>query len=165
MLRRLSISAALFLLISISAHAQGRGDFFGGYSFERFGISPVRNLNGWELAGQYKFKSWLGVVADLDAHYGMPSQPDCRKITVMAGPQISMAGRISPFARVLAGFDHARTNQFRDTSIAWSAGGGIDYRLVADFSWRVIQVDEVFTRNFGGTQHSARFSTGIVWRF
>ena len=58
MARRLLILLGLLFLFSISAKAQGI-EVFGGYSYERFGISPGRNLNGVEIAAQYKFADWL----------------------------------------------------------------------------------------------------------
>src|SRR5579864_729942 len=74
MARRVLILLGLFFLFSISAKAQS-GDVFGGYSYERFGGSPGRNLHGVEITGQYKFRSWLGIAADMDAHFGLPSRP------------------------------------------------------------------------------------------
>ena len=165
MLRKLCMSAGLLLIISVSVHAQDKVELFGGYSFERFGTSPGRNLNGWEVSGQYKIMSWLGAVADVDGHYALPSSPDTRTVTFMVGPQISFPSRISPFAHVLVGLAHARSTEFTDTSVASAVGGGIDLRLVPFVSWRVFQVDEVFTRVFGGTQNSARVSTGLMVRF
>jgi hypothetical protein len=154
----------LFFLFSISARAQGI-DLFGGYSFERLGSSPGRNLNGVEITGQYKFRDWLGVAADLDGHFGLPSQPDARTLHVMAGPQISFPARISPFVHVLAGIGHVSNNGSTDTSFAGAIGGGIDMTIVPLISWRIIQGDAIITHHFGGVQHNARVSTGLVFRF
>ena len=68
MLRKLSLLVGLASLTSLAAHAQGLGDkveLFGGYSYMRT-ASPSFNLNGWELAGQYKVTDWLGGVGDFD---------------------------------------------------------------------------------------------------
>jgi hypothetical protein len=164
MARRLLILLGLFFLFSISARAQSI-DVFGGYSYERFGGSPERNLHGVEITGQYKFRNWLGIAADMDAHFGLPSRPDARILQFMAGPQISFPARISPFFHVLAGIGHARANGFSDTSFAGAIGAGIDMRIVPLVSWRIIQGDEIVTHHFGGVQHSARVSTGLVFRF
>jgi hypothetical protein len=164
MVRRLLVLMGLILFISLSAHAQDRVEVFGGYSFERYGGSPGRNLNGWEISGQYKFSNWIGAVADLDAHYGLPSNIDSRTVNFMVGPQISFPGPISPFVHVLVGIGHIRSGS-ADTSFASAFGGGIDMRVFPALSWRVIQADEVVTRFFGGTQRSARLSTGLVIRF
>ena len=164
MARRLLILLGLFFLFSISAKAQGI-DVFGGYSYERLRTSPGRNLNGVEITAQYKFADWLGVAADLDGHFGLPSQPDGRTLHFMVGPQISFPARLSPFVHALAGIGHVSTNGIADTSFAAAIGGGIDMRIAPLISWRIIQGDDVITHYFGGIQHSARVSTGIVFRF
>ena len=164
MARRLLIFLGLFFVFSISAKAQGI-DLFGGYTYERLGTSPARNLNGVEITGQFKFTNWLGVAADLDGHFGLPSQPDGRTLHFMVGPQISFPTRISPFFHVLAGVGHLSDGGVKSTSFAGAIGGGIDMRIVPLISWRIIQADDIITNQFGGVQHSARLSTGFVFRF
>lgn len=164
MVRRLSILMGLIFLISLSARAQDRVEIFGGYSFERYGGAPGRNLNGWEIEGKYKLAPWVGIAADLDGHYALPSRPDARTTHFMVGPQISFPGRISPFFHVLGGFGHLQGGGAQ-TSFAGAIGGGIDMGIAPLLSWRVIQADDVVTRFFGGTQHSMRLSTGVVIRF
>ena len=163
--RKLSFVLGLIFLMSLTARAQDKVELFGGYSFERFNGSPSVNLNGWEVSGQYKFLNVLGVVADLDAHYGSPSGVDFRTVSFMAGPQVSLPARISPFVHVLVGVGHLRIGGFTDNSFSTALGAGIDARIAPRFSWRIIQADDVVTRFFGGTQHNARISTGIVFRF
>ncbi|HVA94975.1 MAG TPA: hypothetical protein VNI36_08745, partial [Candidatus Dormibacteraeota bacterium] len=90
MVRKLLILMGLMLVVSLSARAQDGVEIFGGYSYEHLGSSPGHNLNGWEVAGQYKFLNWIGAVADLDAHYGSPND---RTVDFMVGPQISLPGR------------------------------------------------------------------------
>jgi hypothetical protein len=164
MMRRLSILLGLMFLISFSARAQDRVELFGGYSFEHYAGAPGRNLNGWEITGKYKLAPWVGIAADLDGQYGLPSRPQARTIHFMAGPQFSFPGRISPFVHVLGGFGHFQGNGGQ-TSFAGAIGGGVDLHVAPLFSWRVIQADDVATRFFGGTQHSLRLSTGLVIRF
>lgn len=163
MVRHLPILVGIILLFSHSAKAQGGIDVFGGYSYERLDSSPARNLNGVEIAGQYKFTNWIGVAGDFDAHFA--SAPDTRTLHFLVGPQISLPARISPFAHILGGVGHLRFSSLTDTSVAAAIGGGIDMRLAPVFSWRNIQADDVITRFFGTTQHNARVSTGIVFRF
>jgi hypothetical protein len=165
MVRKVSILLGFFFLISLSARAQDNLELFGGYSYERFGSSPGHNLNGVEISAQHKFVDWLGVVADVDAHFGSPSGVDTKTLNVMFGPQFSFPGRISPFIHVLGGVGHIRRNAVTDTSFATAIGGGIDMRLMPMFAWRIIQVDDVVTHLFGSTQNSARISTGLVLRF
>ena len=70
MLRKLLPVLGLLLLASLSAQAQDKMEVFGGYSYMYLHNSPSAHLNGWEIAGQYKFTDWLGGVADFDGHYG-----------------------------------------------------------------------------------------------
>jgi hypothetical protein len=169
MLRRLSLLAGLVLLVSavpIATHAQDNSEFFGGYSYMRVDNSPSFNVNGWELAGQYKFAPWLGAVADFDGHYGSPFGPSIDIHTFLFGPQVSWPGRVSPFAHVLLGGAHASvTGGGSDTSFAVAIGGGIDYRLVDHIYWRVIQGDYLRSSLYGTTQDNGRLSTGIVFKF
>ena len=164
MARRLLILLGFFFLFSISARAQGI-DLFGGYSYERLNSSPARNLSGVEITGLFKFTNWLGVAADVDGHFGLPSQPDARTLHFMVGPQISFPTRISPFFHVLAGVGHVSDNGISSTSFAGAFGGGIDLHIAPLISWRIIQGDDIVTKYFGGVQHSARVSTGLVFRF
>ncbi len=164
MARRLLFLLGVMFVFSISAKAQGL-DFFGGYTYERLGTSPGRNLSGVEFTGQYKFVNWFGVVADLDGHFGLPSHADGRTLHLMAGPQISLPGRFSPFFHVLAGVGHVSSDGIANTSFAAAIGGGMDLHILPLISWRILQGDDVITHYFGGIQHSPRLSTGIVFRF
>ncbi len=163
--RKLLFLLGMIFLMSLTARAQDKVELFGGYSFERYNSPPSVNLNGWEVSGQYKFVNFLGVVGDLDAHYGSPSQVDFRAVSFMAGPQVSFPARISPFVHVLVGVGHIRIAGVTDNAFSTAIGGGIDARIAPRFSWRIFQADDVVTRFFGGTQHNARISTGIVFRF
>lgn len=163
MARRLLILLGLFFVFSVSARAQG--DLFAGYSYEHLGTTPGRNLNGVEITGQAKFTSFLGVVGDLDAHFGLPSELDGRTIHFMVGPQLSFPTRISPFVHALVGVGHSNDDGASSTSISAAIGGGINMRFAPLVSWRIVQVDDVITHFYGYVQHSARVSTGLVFRF
>lgn len=164
MARNPIILLGCFFLFSLSAKAQSIG-LFGGYSFEHLGTSPGRNLNGLEITAQYRFVNWLRVNADLDTHFGLPSNADGRTLHFMVGPEIAFPGRISPFVHVLAGIGNVHSEGLTSTSFAAALGGGIDMHIAPLLSWRMIQGDDVITHFFGGVQHSARVSTGIVIRF
>jgi hypothetical protein len=167
MARRLSFLFGLVLLISVSAHAQSPSDkveLFGGYSYMRTD-SPSTNLNGWELAGQYKVTDWLGGVADFDGHYGSPGGFSTGLHTFLFGPQVSWPARVSPFAHVLFGGAHVSSGGFSDTAFAMAVGGGIDARVVHQIYWRIFQADYLPTFFSGSREDNARISTGIVFRF
>lgn len=168
MIRRLSLLLGLVLLVSLSANAQGLGDkveLFGGYSYLRVNGPPSANLNGWELAGQYKVTDWLGGVADFDGHYGSPGGFSSSLHTFLFGPQISWPSRVSPFAHVLIGGAHIGSGGFGESAFAMAIGGGIDTRLVHGIYWRVIQGDYLPTHFGNAWENNARLSTGIVFRF
>ena len=165
MVRRLTFLAAFLFLISLARPAQAQVELFGGYSYLHYRGVPSANLNGWEVSGQYKFAKVIGGVVDVDAHYGSPSGINTRTVSFLFGPQISFPGRISPFFHVLVGAGHIDENGITDTSFSTAVGGGVDTRIAPLISWRVIQVDDLMTRFFGGTQHNARISTGLVFRF
>jgi hypothetical protein len=164
MARKLSLVLGLFFLTPLSAPAQDKVEVFGGYSYMRFRNSPSANLNGWEIAGQYKFTDWLGGVADFDGHYGSPNGIGTSTYTYLFGPQISWPSRVSPFAHVLLGGAHIGAAGFGNSSFSMAIGGGIDTRIIDRVYWRVIQGDYLMT-HFGKTQNNARLSTGIVIRF
>jgi hypothetical protein len=162
MARKLVILLGLIFLMSLTARAQDKGEWFGGYSYERFRTSPSRNLNGWEISGQYKFAAWLGGIADVGAHYSS----QIRTVSLMVGPQVSFPAGISPFFHVRIGRDKPiRAGGISDISFSPALGGGIDMLLAPGISWRVIQADDAVTCFFGGTQNDARISSGIVIRF
>ena len=164
--QRLLPVAGLLLLVSFSTQAQDKVELFGGYSYMRFHNSPSANLNGWEIAGQYKFTDWLGGVADLDGHYGSSNGIGTSTYTYLFGPQISLPSRVSPFARLLLGGAHISEGGFGSSSFSMALGGGFDVGLFHDqFYWRVIQTDYLMTQFGSHAQNNFRASTGIVIRF
>jgi hypothetical protein len=166
MLRKLLPVLGLLLLASLSAQAQDKIEVFGGYSHMYLHNSPSANLNGWEIAGQYKFTDWLGGVADLDGHYGSSNGIGTSTYTYLFGPQISLPSRVSPFARLLLGGAHISEAGFGRSSFSMALGGGVDVSLFHDqFYWRVIQTDYLMTQFGSHAQNNFRASTGIVFRF
>jgi Outer membrane protein beta-barrel domain len=165
MLRKLSLLAGLILLVSVSARAQDTFEVFGGYSYMHVNNSPSFSSNGWEISGQYKFADWLGGVADVDGHYGTLGGFNSSTHTFLFGPQISWPARVSPFAHVLIGGAHTNVGGVGDSSFSMALGAGIDSRIYPGFDWRIIQIDYLPTYFFGQTQHNARLSTGLVFRF
>lgn len=163
MLRKTLLLVGLCALSALSVQAQDeKVDLFGGYSYLRFQSS---NLNGWEIAGQYKVREWLGGVADVDGHYGSISGIGTSTYTYLFGPQISIPSSISPFGHLLIGGAHNSTGGVGNSSFAMALGGGIDAQMVHGLHWRLIQADYVMTQFASRSQNSFRFSTGIVLRF
>jgi hypothetical protein len=182
-----------------SAQAQDKIEVFGGYSYVHAQTSwteallcpqvtcpfrlvkPKLNLNGWEVSGIYKANRWLGLGADFSGHYGSFSGASYHLQTYLFGPQISLPGKISPFAHVLVGGAHATSgvgagsssivtaaNGTPNDTFAAIVGAGIDIK-VAPFLWfRPVQIDYLATRfnqPNSGTQSQPRFSAGVVFHF
>jgi hypothetical protein len=156
--------------------------------------SSTFNANGLEASVEGKIIPFLGVVADFDANYagsvkippsdcsgiGCPISPTSTPIpspggylvaniseyNFLFGPRGSVSlGKIRPFAEALIGAAHLVNQGIgSDTSFATAIGGGLDYKLIPHFAWRV-QGDYVRSTLFRSTQNNVRISTGIVVRF
>ena len=146
------------------------------------------NLNGWNGSLEGKIFRFVGIVADLSGYYGSPRfTANCGLIIgcvpttgrasanvyhVLFGPRLSVSiGKVTPFAHVLVGVGHVNQHSSSNftfsnsaTSFSEALGGGIDYRLIPLFAWRV-QADFLQTRFFTGMQNNFRISTGIVFKF
>ncbi len=73
-MRRLSITILLLATTVGAAWAQipTKGNVFFGYSYDRTPIATndTANLNGWDATLEGKFLLWIGLVVDVDGHYG-----------------------------------------------------------------------------------------------
>ena len=172
-------------LFSVLSHAQmpSGGNVFFGYSYSRGTTSTQAssagtggstiNMNGWEASVEGKYLPWLGVVADLDWHYGSeriaPIQVSASRHQIMFGPRASIVrGRYTPFAQVLIGVAHhsdsGTLTSDSDTSFATAIGGGVDYNLLKVVAARG-QLDYLHTSLFSNSQGHIRLSMGLVFRF
>jgi opacity protein-like surface antigen len=163
------------------------GNVFFGYSYYNTDLSSIdrANTNGWEASVEGKVVPFLGIVADVDSHYGSQNFSGCvpppllggggavcsfnasvTERNFLFGPRVSFSvGRFRPFAEALFGGAHVNAGEAgSDTSFATAVGGGLDYKLIRPVAWR-FQGDYVQTRFFGTTQNNLRLSTGIVFRF
>jgi hypothetical protein len=152
-------------LLPAAAQDDDKVEVFGGYTYMRFRPGNDLNLNGWEASAQYKFRDWIGGVADFDGHYGSPNGVGTSVYSYLFGPQVSWPSRVSPFAHVLLGGAHFSAAGFGDSAFAMAIGGGIDTEIKQGISWRIIQGDYLLTRFGSQTQNNGRISTGIVFRF
>ena len=154
-------------------------------------------LNGGSAAAAFNLNHYLSLVADFGAYtnsqarftggYTSTVNVDNSNVAVfsyLGGPRISFRqfGRLTPFAQVLFGGVHANEVRLSDctfscrflpaqSSFAFAAGGGLDYRFHRHFAFRIIQAEYLMTRfadyNTGNslTQNDMRLSSGIVFRF
>jgi hypothetical protein len=160
-----------------------KGNVFFGYSYDRMPVvsNDTINTNGWDASLEGKLIPFLGLVADVDGHYGSGTfaagctPPVCTFVgadvaehNALFGPRVSFQVHgFRPFAEVLVGVGHiSRSNGISDsdTSFANAVGGGLDYRVAGPVSIRG-QLDWVETRFYGNTQNGVRFSTGVAVHF
>lgn len=168
------LTMVLTLAGAASAQIPTRGNVFFGYSYERTPIvsNDTTNTNGWEATLEGKFLPWIGLVADIDGHYGSQNfsgiGADVAVHNALFGPRVSVSvQRFRPFAEFLVGVGHiSRSNGISDSSTAFAnaAGGGLDYRIFGPVTVRG-QLDWISNRFYGATQNGIRFSTGIAVHF
>jgi len=175
-MRGLWILVLLWMTVANAAWAQipTKGNVFFGYSYDRTSIVSIdtSNLNGWEATLEGKFLPWIGLVVDVDGHYGNHNfggtSADVAAHNFLFGPRVSVSyGRFRPFAEFLVGAGHiSRSNGISDsdTSFVNCVGGGLDYKIFGPVTWRG-QLDWINTRFYGDGQNGVRFSTGLAVHF
>lgn len=168
------VVSVVAMCTAAAAQIPTKGNVFFGYSYDHTPVvtNDAINTNGWEASLEGKLVPWVGLVADIDGHYGSGSfggfGADVAAHNFLFGPRVSVqVQRFRPFAEFLIGAGHiSRSNGISDsdTSFANAVGGGLDYRVAGPVSLRG-QLDWIETRYYGETQNSVRFSTGIAFHF
>ena len=197
-MRKLFMAALLVACAASLASAQATTDDYNKYDFgvlyshnrvdtgfddpsQNF-ITEREGFNGVEGFGKANVSRYVGVVGDYSFHrktFGdtvgtTAVDVDVDLHTLMGGAEFkdnSTETKVKPFARVLAGFQHARANVngvtgFDESDNGFSAalGGGVDFRLSPRVDVRAFQFDYNPTRFSGETQHNFRFGVGIIFR-
>lgn len=165
---------AMILCSCAWAQIPTKGNAFFGYSYDHTAISQGDDgsLNGWEASLEGKLVPWVGLVVDVDGHYGSRNyggiNADVAEHNALFGPRVSVqVKRFRPFAEALVGVGHISRSSGvsdSDTSFANAVGGGLDYRVAGPISLRG-QLDWVNTRFYGSGQNGVRFSTGVAIHF
>ncbi|HUB02530.1 MAG TPA: hypothetical protein VL983_07585 [Terriglobales bacterium] len=176
---------SLFLLcLSGWAQVPTKGNVFFGYSYDHTAISQgdSGSLNGWDASLEGKLFPWVGLVVDIDGHYGsrgyvincpgigcpIAASADVAAHNFLFGPRVSVTvSRFRPFGEFLVGAAHvSRSNGISDsdTSFANAVGGGLDYKVFGPL-WARGQFDWVETRFYGETQNGARLNFGVALHF
>jgi hypothetical protein len=193
-LRKICAVSFITFVFSTIATAQlpSGGDAFFGYSYihgEAFSNSRTvqasggtANMSGWETSVEGKYLSWLGVVADLDWHYGGHNTTSCvsgvacnrfrlnaSRDSLMFGPRASMSySKYRLFGDLLLGVGYQSDKgggiSNSDLTKAIGFGGGVDYTLLPSVALRA-QMHDIHPSFFGKSQYDPRFSFGIVFRF
>jgi len=184
--------AALFLLGIASAQNIPAMDVFGGYSYlsfhmpansvTTFSSAQTLNLNGWEFSVSGSLFHHLAVEGDFSGHTLSDCGGtilNCSNFSYMGGARYNIGNR----SRKLTGFAHGLIGQDRmdlpeissgtsvsDTSVAFAAGGGIDYWVLRRVGIRLGPADYIYTRHLNNTgivpsQYAFRVGGGVVFRF
>ena len=185
-MRKYGLGILLCYVLAGVAEAQvpTSGNVFLGYSYlnSNAANSGGTALNGWNASLEGKVLPFIGIVADLDGHYGSQNlfvagqfaggsveSTSLAEHDFLFGPRVSAPlGRFRPFAHALIGVSHISESASgfsnSNTSFGDALGGGLDYRLMRIVGVR-LQADDLQTRFFGGTQNNLRLSVGLVLRF
>jgi hypothetical protein len=197
-MRKLTLAALFITCCVVSTPAQTpddypRHEFFAGYSFnsadiDALTVAPERTgQHGLNLAYTRNVSEHVGLTFDASAHFkrddftvnNLTFERKRDQYHFLGGVQFKSrpgAGRVAPFAHVLAGgalfrgFASSQTaagNTFiidDATSFAFAVGGGLDVRAGKHFDIRLIQADYLPTFFASSRQDNLRLSFGVVFR-
>ena len=141
-----------------------------GYSFVRFNqafTGQSVSLNGINTSIAHYFNDWMAIEGEAAPTFGSTGGVGSKFLFYGAGVRIAdrSGGRIEPWAHAILGgarfFPRAASGT---DSVAYEAGGGVDWRTTQQFSFRV-QGDWVGTRLFNATQNNLKIAGGFVFNF
>lgn len=169
-MRNFFILVALILFVAAPALAQEtpKAELFGGYEYLHLNPGGTGcHGGGGNLA--YNLNNWFGAVGDFAVckETGLPSGISAHDVNYLFGPRVSYRSHssLTPFAQALFGGQHAAGGGLAFDSFAMTLGGGADYRFTDHVSFRLIQVEYLYTHFGGVRQNSARIEAGIVYRW
>lgn len=192
-MKRVSELPVLLILMSRQAVGQDvpKYELFGGYSYYRLHKSTFydplgNNSSGWNGAATLNVTSWLGLVADVGAHYSPQETTSDRERSVTSsldtyrvffGPRFTLRGnnKLVPFIQPLAGVAHSKRDAFgtaggqlfsqsiSKTGLALAAGAGLDISAGDRLGVRIIQADYVLDR-FTDSRFTPAKTTSRGWR-
>ena len=193
MFRRL-LAFILILTGSAAAQEIRRFETNVDYGYLRLKVpnatKPV-NMNGVQFGVVANANRWLGLGVDFGGYYhcitGCSQYGDLAHndaFSVLAGPRVRLrpGKKWQPFVQGSAGtlnigyrdelnygpsptgIGVVNTSSAGHSSLAWSAGGGVDW-MTGRFVVRVGQLDFYHYEVGGRGQNTARFTAGIRWQF
>lgn len=150
-----------------------------------FGIG--NSAKGWDAEGQYNLTRRLGIAVDIGGRYGSPittgnnstasGLPNGTGYSFVAGPVYSFKTRykMTPFVHAMFGWDRASlsASSFSGVSPPVSSlattftdaaavlGGGLDYKISSRFSFRLAQLDDLWTGHNMNKFYNSAFDTGL----
>ena len=152
-----------------------------GFQYSHFNVFGLGFHNlGYSASVTRFLNDWIGLEGATALGFGhtgtSPSIPralDAKSLFVGGGPHIAISNksRLEPWAHVLVGMEHFRFTQTNNilglgsnTNLGFEAGGGVDFKLGANVSWRV-QGDYLGTHFSSALQTNYSFGTGLVINF
>jgi hypothetical protein len=173
--RKLIVVACFLGLVAASAMAGETDNYpktevFGGYQYSH--LEGGVNGNGFDFAFNGNFNNYFGITADLGASYASEGGVSLKNYTYTFGPVLSLRAHkaYTPFVHALIGGDHASASlgnvSVTGNGFALMAGGGVDFNLNRNFSFRAAQADWLMTHANNSTSgKNLRLVTGIVFRY
>jgi hypothetical protein len=177
----------------LAQNFETKGEFFGGYVFNRLdsaaflgdlGLSLGKqpgalNVNGFNVSvgktlGDNTVTDTISLVVDFGGYYSdlEPFESTGLDIyTLTAGPQFTNRKHryLHPFVRALFGISHVRAEigdrDAEDTGFAFITGGGVDIRFSKHVAFRLAQLEFMLLRLGSENINSLRVATGIVIPF
>jgi hypothetical protein len=157
----------LLLAMPCAGQEVRRYELSAGYAYMRVDSSAgALSLQGISFSLARNFNRRLAIVGDGGGYH----LEGFRLGTVQAGLRVTArAGRASLYTQVMVGFAHANAGgrgfSSYHESVAWMAGGGLDWRVSDRVSLRLAEMDYLQTRLGGGVQHNFRVGAGVVIHF
>jgi hypothetical protein len=172
-----SVAAPIAVPYNPAAHAgfaTSQWQIADGYQFNRIsfrGIFAPFDTNGFNASVTRFFGREVGVEGDVGAGFA-PATPTAAAASIFlgAGPHLSFRGRthFEPWAHALLGVQHSEFGGVafpaNTTSVAWIAGGGLDYRFYSGFALR-FQTDYLGSHFTGVFQRNLQIVAGVAWNF
>jgi opacity protein-like surface antigen len=154
--------------------ATGPWQIAEGYQYNRIslrGVFAPFDTNGFNTSVTRFFGLERGIDGDAAAGFA-PASPggSASSLFVDAGPHISFRGRshFEPWVHGLVGLQHFDFGGVSflatTTSVAWTAGGGLDYRFNSGFAVRV-QADYLGSHFNHAFQTNLQIVDAVVWNF
>ena len=158
----LRISIVLLLPITAAAKDYRLAEVFAGYSLAHGDLQ--HKAGGWEFSIGKNLNQWFSLHADFDAHHQSDSRSQRHQHDFLFGAQFShRINSFTMFAHGLTGVCNSTGNLGTQTGFAVVTGGGLDWDFSPVLAVRVAQLDYHTANLFGGPQHQARFSAGLVF--
>ena len=188
MVKTVRFALVVFFLLGLaSAQNLPPIDVFGGYSFLSFNMPSSTettaqhlNMQGWDASASVGVFRHVAVEANFSGHTlsdcGGTTGLNCKDLAYTFGPRYNVGERtnkLNGFVHGLIGRDNATlplaTVATTDSSVAFAAGGGIDYWFGRHIGVQGGPADFFYTHHLNsqgvGGQSSYRVAAGVVFRF